>query len=239
MSVVTLFPFPGGGGGAIVAPAFNQAGTPLTGFSGSPNASQTFSITCDVGDLLIVLFKGSGGNGGAFTAISAGWVEVPNVAYNGGGNNTMYAYYMFATETSHSVTCTTDGTEIGGVIAAFSNVDPSSPFEADHAGVVASSTTSATAPSITTAQDNSLVVILLTEYINGLTTSDFITGQTNANLVGLTENIDWSRRHATGDGVGLLSGVLPTAGVAGSTAITFSHNVSGRVKTIAIKGVTA
>lgn len=96
------------------------------------------------------------------------------------------------------------------------------------------SSTSQTCPSVTTTEDNALVINIVAHSID-ITSSSQVSGWTNANLTGLTEIFDGSNAGGGGFGIGIATGVMATAGVTGTTSLTLASASAVACYTVAFK----
>lgn len=97
-----------------------------------------------------------------------------------------------------------------------------SPWDVDASSDDNTSSTSASIPGATTTGPNRLVLLGIGDKYNVDGTAEF-SGYTNANLTGLTEQMDNSSAAGIGGALGLATGVKATAGSYGTTAVTLAH----------------
>jgi hypothetical protein len=138
---------------------------------------------------------------------------------------------------------TTDaGNHQTGVIHVFRGVrtsgNPWEVFAEDNDGA-ANDTTGAIPGAVTTLADCLIVLICGTSYnVVGGSTTEF-SGWTNANLVNLTERIDFSNTVNLGGGHGLATGELATPGNYGNTTVDLAHTSYKGQMSIALVGAAA
>jgi hypothetical protein len=88
-------------------------------------------------------------------------------------------------------------------------------------------------PAVTTTQDGCLILnILADEYDNA---GARLSGESNPNLLFLTERLDLGNVTGNGSGLGVYSGMLPAAGSSGQTAFTHTQTTDKALVTMAIR----
>lgn len=88
-------------------------------------------------------------------------------------------------------------------------------------------------PAVTTTQDGCLILNVLADETDIATAR--LSGESNPNLLFLTERLDIGNVTGNGSGVGLYSGMLPAAGSSGQTAFTHTQTTDKALITLAIK----
>lgn len=176
-------------------------------------------VSPNIGDLLLIFLESANET---FTP-DTGFLEAPSspqsIGTAGGANATrLTIFYKIS-----------DGTEVNYVtgdsgnhncVASFiiEGVDRENPFNAN-AGNTAAASTALTCPAVTTTRPECLIINAVATD-RDLNSSNNFSGETNANLTNLTEQIDNSTNQQAGGGLYVLTGEKGTAGSTGTTTAT-------------------
>lgn len=190
----------------------------------------TLSITKPTGlavnDLMIAsIAQGENGSGSLANATASGWTLVQGTSFGASGNTSRQATVLYkvataadVSATSFSFTVSNPGTDkAAGIVAAFYNVDATSPIEVVGAWGTGSGT-SITAPGVTTVSANSGLVMLAFSGDNN-SYSSWSTPVNSSTAQSLASG------NATEDvGTGLGFGIQAAVGASGSKSVTQAND---------------
>lgn len=178
-------------------------------------------------------------------AAPSGWAEVANSPSAQGtaaattGATAIQAFYKFAGAAEGSVVCTGTSSYKTGIILEFSGVDTTSPINVTAASQKTTATgTALTLPAVTTTAANAMVVLAIGLDRDAASTAE-LSGWTNANLTGLTEQHDQTVTSGVGGGIAVATGVMASAGSTGTTSATLATASTLSYLTIALTEAVA
>lgn len=141
-----------------------------------------------------------------------------------------------SSETAPTVSDTGDH-QIARIIA-FRFVDRNNPIHTSNFAGVDTSSTSVTIAGVTTTVQNRMIVVAATDDTDADSTDNSLFGGwTNANLTSITEAFASGQNPASGGGIGVAYGVMPTAGAVGNTTATCANATNRAQCCIAINGI--
>lgn len=215
----------------MAIPAWKAKGTFASG-TGALSVAWPTSGSYAVGDLALLICESANQ---AHTTPS-GWTPVANSPQFTGtaaaaGGVRLSVFYKYATSTSETNVSVADtGNHTTGQIHVFK----ACVIETTIGGVRTPAGTSITFGSLTTANDNDLIVFCLANDRDAASTAN-LSAWTNANLTGLTERHDQTVTSGVGGGIGVASGVMASAGAIGTTTVTNAASVTAAWLVIALR----
>lgn len=163
--------------------------------------------------------------------------------YAGTNNSTsskLSIYYTVATSGSVTFKVSSSVNHVLGCMIAFAGVDTSNPFNTydSTSDATGSNTSTLGCPTLTTTRDNCLVLCCASDS-NDVSAGNFTTMDSEGNLTSVTSEISASTTQGAGGRIGMLAGLLASAGSTGSLSI---HRSSGPTEfwttaTIALNGI--
>lgn len=214
---------------APYAPVHQATGTAVSATTGALTVAWP---THAVGDVALLFVESQANETGLSSA--NGFVQVGSDVV--GAVTDLQVYWCRATSTSMaSPIKTADSDHQYGVILTFRGCAPTGdPFTTSASSVKDAASTTTLAPSVTTNQENQLIVTAITKTLDA--TAAFASAQTNANLRGIYEKFDAGTTSGNGGGISVALGLKQTAGSTGTTDITVSSTASAMM-TIALRGI--
>lgn len=212
---------------------FVSAGSAATGTGAiTVNLPSSYSV----GDLLLLFCESANQS---ITAPS-GWTEIGAQASQGtgtagaAGGVRLATFYKFATSSESSVTIADSGDHTFGIMAAFSGVDSSNPFNASASGIDSSATSALSWPIVTTTVDGCMIINCVASDYDASAIGRF-SSWSNSSLSSITEAIDRFYSSGTGGGVGMAYGIKTSAGAVSATTCTELSAVVHGYLTLALK----
>jgi len=169
----------------------------------------------------------------------AGFVEVNNSPQSTGtglNGTRLTLFWCRATSSSMPTPTTADaGDHVAAVMVTFRGcIGTGDPWDTTAGDVKASASTTLTYPSVTTGQDNCLIVMIGTR--DGDFSGAWSGVPSNGNLSGIAERADDGQQaNGVGGGIAFYDGGLATAGATGTSAATVSSSINAMM-TVALKG---
>lgn len=209
----------------MAVPTYQATGTSDT----SAGAALTLPWPTHAVDDVALLFIESTGGQAVTLATPEGFAAHPlsPIATGAGLNGTQQTiYWARATSTSMaSPTTTTVGNHLFGVILTFRGcITTGDPYSTGASDVKAAASTSATFPTVTTTEDDSLIVLAITSDVDAATA--FASSPVNANLTNFVEHFDLGVTSGNGGGIAVTSATMATAGATGTTALTVVSSIN-------------
>jgi hypothetical protein len=170
-----------------------------------------------------------------------GWTPVTSTPVSTGtagaaGGTRVSTYYRFWQSGDAAPTvAVTGGTCTNGIIAGYSGVDPTTPFDGvtPVATTLAAAATTLTMTGLTTASENDLIFWSVARDVDANSTTG-VTAFTNANLTGIAEVHDQTVTTGPGGGIWVGYGFKATAGATGNLTVTQTSSIAVGV-TIALR----
>jgi hypothetical protein len=184
-----------------------------------------------------------------------GWTAVTSTPVSTGtagaaGGTRVSTYYRFWQSGDAAPTvAVTGGNCTNGIIAGYSGVDPTTPFDGvtPVATTLAAAATTLTMTGLTTASANDLIFWSVARDVDANSTTG-VTAFTNANLTGIAEVHDQTVNTGPGGGIWVGYGFKATAGATGNLTVTQTSSIAVGVTialrpdlsvTVAVTGVEA
>lgn len=219
---------------AVAAPTFQAAGTAA---SGTGAATPTWPAHA-VGDVALLFIESTGGGTAALSSNAAGFVEVtgsPQSSDTGTNGTRLTVFWARATSAAMANPTVADaGNHVYARILTYRGVISSgNPWDVTAGGFKATASTSVTVTGVTTTVPDTLIVQAVSHDRDN--TAAHFSGQTNANLTGITERSDEGTNSGNGGGIAVWDGVKLTAGATGDTTATITNSVDNAFLTIALR----
>ena len=215
--------------GAQAAPAFQAAGTPVTGTGAVSPAWPAHAV----GDIALLFVESTGGQA-ATLSTAAGFVAVANSPQFTGATTAgtrLSVFWARATSTSMAAPTVADpGDHVYARIITYRGAVPTGdPWDVTGGGI---RNGTVTVTGLTTTVANTRIVQAVSRG-NDSTAASF-SAQTNANLTGITERSDGGTTSGDGGGFVVWDGVKATAGATGDTTTLVSAPSFNAFLTIAL-----
>lgn len=199
------------------------------------------------GDLFLLFVEnwpGTAGSPEAGPSAPSGWTSLgtaPNTGTAGSSHDTRLSiFYRRATASESAPTVTDPGDHAAAIIHAFRGVDVSgSPADVIATDSEATQDTSLTYPSVTTTQNDCLIVFAASVGWDQATNTFFNDDLTNSNLTGLDLKSGNVTNQGNGGGVAVGVGGKATAGSTGTTSATCAGATGKALWTIALAPIPA
>ncbi len=219
-------------GGAMAAPAFQAAGTALSGTGAVSPAWPAHAI----GDVALLFIESTGGQA-ATLSTPAGFVAVassPQATGAGTAGTQITVFWARATSTSMAAPTVADpGDHVYAQIITYRGViNTGNPWDITGGGVKAVASTSVTVTGVTTSVPSTLIVQAVARDLDSAAAA--FSAETNANLTGISERSDVGTTSGNGGGFAVWDGVMAAAGATGNTTATVTSSINAFL-TIALK----
>jgi hypothetical protein len=221
----------------MTAPAFKAAGTVAN--ATTAGCSPPWPAGHAIGDVALIVAESADTSSPATPTLStaAGFTLLTDVI-DASGLTRLTVWWNRATSTTQAtptIAAKATRDHITARILTFSGcLDTGDPTGALATDSDSTAGTTRTAPSITTTQDESLVVVLVSRD-NDSSSSTAFSGWTNANLTGFAEITDFGSAGGNGGGIGAAAGSKDTAGAVGTSTVTTAAAVASSYVTVALK----
>lgn len=195
-------------------PVVRGVGTVAAGIAAVSPGLPTGTVA---GDLLIMFVET---NNQAVTV--SGWTEAPSSPQSDATDaHRLTIFYKIAVGGDATTTSDSGDHQVAQIIGIRAGTfDRTTPFNTSAGTTDTTSDTSGSCPAVTTTRDNCLIVAAAGSGRNATSTTEF-SGWTNANLIGLKEQIDNVDTAGLGGGFGVATGVLASKGASGTTDVTY------------------
>lgn len=219
---------------AQAAPTFQAAGTAA---SGTGTATPTWP-THVAGDVALLFVSTTGGEAVSLSSNTAGFVQIansPQSSDTGTAGTRLTVFWARATSAAMANPTIADpGDHVYARILTYRGViSTGNPWDITIGGIKATPSSAVTVTGVTTTVPDTLIVQAVShDRDNG---GAHFSGQTNANLTGITERTDEGTNSGNGGGVAVWDGVKLTAGATGDTTATITNNVDNAFLTIALR----
>ncbi|MDP2397963.1 MAG: LamG domain-containing protein [Burkholderiales bacterium] len=221
-------------GGVQAAPTFQAAGNA----AGGTGAVTPTWPTHVAGDVALLFVESTGGEAVTLSSNAAGFVQVTGSPQSTGTGTNGTRLTVFWARASSAVmanpTVAAPGNHAYARILTYRGVISSGdPWDVTGGGVKATASNSVTVTGVTTTVPDTLIVQAVAHDRDNA--SAHFSGQTNANLTGITERTDAGTTAGNGGGFAVWDGEKLTVGATGNTTATITNNVVNAFLTIALR----
>lgn len=207
-------------------------GTPAGGIG---NVSPGLPAGLAEGDLLELYVESNGGQ--AASAPDGSWTAMSNSPQDGGGpgETCFTGFWKFAGASEAAPTVADTGNHTFAVIAAYRDVDPTTPYDDTDGAVDEPADTTISVPGGTTTVDGCLVRVLVAHTLD-VTTAQ-VSSWANGDLDDFAERLDVAADAGSGGGISVATGVKTSAGSFGASTATLAASGEKTTHMAALKPV--
>jgi hypothetical protein len=186
-----------------------------TAASGTAGVTPGLPTGTQAGDFLVMVTES---NVSEPVTAADGWTVAPSAPVSVAATSTLGIFYKFAGSGESAPSVADSGDHTISRIIGFRNVRLDDPFNVTTFQEDTTSSTSATAPAVTTTANDTMVLVAVSTGLDANSTTQFTF--TNSTLTNLEEQMDNVTNSGGGGGFGLATGRLAAAGTTGTTSIT-------------------